>query len=72
MGTHPNGPSMVIIPGQEAIPLSTWIEQHPDQLGPEVKSYFKGSLPFMFKVLSVRTALSIQAHPNKVRSSFSI
>jgi hypothetical protein len=26
-------------------------------------------LPFLFKVLSVRTALSIQAHPDKVRSA---
>jgi len=25
----------------------------------------KSSLPYLFKVLSVRTALSIQAHPNK-------
>jgi len=25
----------------------------------------KSNLPYLFKVLSVRTALSIQAHPNK-------
>ncbi|KAH9512818.1 hypothetical protein Btru_038257 [Bulinus truncatus] len=68
MGTHPNGPSIVSIPGQEEIPLSKWVEQHQEQLGPEVKSYFKGNLPFLFKVLSVRTSLSIQAHPNKVQA----
>ncbi|BFZ00521.1 hypothetical protein BsWGS_03560 [Bradybaena similaris] len=66
MGTHPNGPSIVNIPGREHIPLSEWIKQHPEQLGSEMNTYFKGILPFMFKVLSVKTALSIQAHPNKV------
>lgn len=66
MGTHPNGPSIVSIPGKEEIPLSEWVEKHPEQLGPEVQSFFKGNLPFLFKVLSVRTSLSIQAHPNKV------
>jgi mannose-6-phosphate isomerase len=30
-----------------------------------LKSYLKSDLPFLFKVLSVETALSIQAHPNK-------
>ncbi|GFN73913.1 mannose-6-phosphate isomerase [Plakobranchus ocellatus] len=65
MGAHPNGPSIVKIPGQEDIPLSEWVKQHPEKLGAEVKRYFKGSLPFLFKVLSVRKALSIQAHPNK-------
>ncbi|XP_059177855.1 mannose-6-phosphate isomerase-like isoform X2 [Physella acuta] len=68
MGTHPNGPSIVSIPGKEEIPLSEWVEKHPDQLGPEVRSFFKGNLPFLFKVLSVRTSLSIQAHPNKVHA----
>ncbi|XP_005111262.1 mannose-6-phosphate isomerase [Aplysia californica] len=68
MGTHPNCPSMVSIPGQEEITLQKWVEKHPEQLGPEVRSYFHDSLPFLFKVLSVRTALSIQAHPNKVHA----
>ncbi|RUS80567.1 hypothetical protein EGW08_011661 [Elysia chlorotica] len=65
MGTHPNGPSICKIPGEEDVPLSEWVKQHPKQLGSEVERYFSGSLPFLFKVLSVRTALSIQAHPNK-------
>ena len=30
--------------------------------------FAKQSLPFLFKVLSVRTALSIQAHPNRARA----
>ncbi|CAG5119163.1 unnamed protein product [Candidula unifasciata] len=66
MGTHPNGPSIVSIPGYPSVPLSQWIKEHPEQLGTEMNSYFKGNLPFLFKVLSVKTALSIQAHPNKV------
>ncbi|XP_016316627.1 mannose-6-phosphate isomerase-like [Sinocyclocheilus anshuiensis] len=34
-------------------------------LGSKVKDTFHGQLPFLFKVLSVNTALSIQAHPNR-------
>lgn len=30
-----------------------------------LSDYIKGELPFLFKVLSIRTALSVQAHPNK-------
>ncbi|XP_067670649.1 mannose-6-phosphate isomerase-like [Haliotis asinina] len=66
MGTHPNGPSKVSIPGKPEEELSEWIKRNPDKLGSEVKSYFKETLPFLFKVLSVRTSLSIQAHPNLV------
>ena len=66
MGTHPNCPSMVLRPGQQDKPLLDWVREHPDALGTEVKNYFNGNLPFLFKVLSVRTSLSIQAHPNKV------
>ena len=71
MGTHPNGMSMVKLPdGQGEMSLDEWVKKHPEQLGPEVRSYFKNNLPFLFKVLSVQTALSIQAHPNKVSQSF--
>lgn len=68
MGTHPNGPSKIHLDGVEK-DLGEWIGEHPEQLGKEVNEYFKGELPFLFKVLSVRTSLSIQAHPNKVRIS---
>ncbi|XP_076454112.1 mannose-6-phosphate isomerase-like [Babylonia areolata] len=68
MGTHPNGPSMVMRPGQQDIALWEWVHENPDSLGSEVKNYFKNTLPFLFKVLSVRTALSVQAHPNKVQA----
>ena len=31
----------------------------------EISRKYGGKLPFLFKVLSIRKALSIQAHPNK-------
>lgn len=46
--------------------LGQWIANNPGCLGSKVKEVFKGQLPFLFKVLSVNTALSIQAHPTKV------
>ena len=66
MGTHPNGPSKVLIPGQDELTLEQWVKDNPESLGDEVRQTFDNSLPFLFKVLSVEKALSIQAHPNKV------
>ena len=60
MGTHPNGPNSVIgVPGVEGdILLKELIESHPDLLGdPVVDQFGKGSLPFLFKVLSVSGSL---------------
>ena len=34
-------------------------------MSPEITKRYGGKLPFLFKVLSIRKALSIQAHPNK-------
>ena len=64
MGTHPNGPSKVLA-GEKEMLLSEWIDAKLDVLGGTVKETFDGKLPFLFKVLSVNKALSIQAHPNK-------
>lgn len=55
MGTHPNGPSTL---GDGTL-LGDWLKQNPQALGESLQD-----LPFLFKVLSVRTALSIQAHPD--------
>ena len=45
---------------------------NPDKfLGPGYQQrypYAKTNLAFLFKVLSVRTALSIQAHPNRAKA----
>lgn len=53
MGTHKKGPAMVIGEGGASAEES----KLSDRLGKE--------LPFLFKVLSVNKALSIQAHPDK-------
>lgn len=49
-----------------------WMGTHPkgesylvENEGTSVKSFIGSDLSFLFKILSVRTALSIQAHPNK-------
>lgn len=74
MGTHPSGPSSVVLPGGsphiggdaplEECYLKDAIERDPVfWLGPEDAG--KRDLPFLFKVLAVRQALSIQAHPRK-------
>ncbi|PSN37566.1 Mannose-6-phosphate isomerase [Blattella germanica] len=62
MGTHPNGPSILKGSSQK---LSEWIIAHPDSLGTKVRQKFGIQLPFLFKVLSINQALSIQAHPDK-------
>ncbi|KAG7392767.1 hypothetical protein PHYPSEUDO_014254 [Phytophthora pseudosyringae] len=57
MGTHPNGPSKVLREdGGETPLLSDWIRT--------LRAKETGDLPYLFKVLSVRKALSIQAHPD--------
>lgn len=66
MGTHPRGDALI---RDNRIPQKTlgqWIADNPVCLGAKVKDAFQGHLPFLFKVLSVNTALSVQAHPNKV------
>lgn len=62
MGTHPSGPA--VITGQDTT-LKQWIQAHPEALGDAVLSRFGTDLPYLFKVLSVKTALSIQSHPDK-------
>jgi mannose-6-phosphate isomerase len=50
------------------ISLSAHLAANPQLVGAPVLKRFSisdGSLPFLFKVLSIRKALSIQAHPDK-------
>ena len=57
MGTHPNGPSYI---GETK--LVDYISSDPERiLGPKWKE-----LPFLFKIISVGKALSIQAHPDRI------
>jgi mannose-6-phosphate isomerase len=61
MGTHPNGPSVIKKTGED---LAQWIRQHPESLGDS--GHRQNQLQYLFKVLSVNIALSIQVHPDKV------
>ncbi|GAC77037.1 mannose-6-phosphate isomerase [Moesziomyces antarcticus T-34] len=73
MGTHPSMPSRIIPTESSATgeftPLAEHLAQHPELIGERVRAKFSddepGALPFLFKVLSVGKALSIQAHPDK-------
>lgn len=66
MGTHPSVPSKNKQTGET---LRQIISANSDQyLGKDVVAKFggqDGSVPFLFKVLSIGKALSIQAHPDK-------
>ncbi|KAI0836572.1 mannose-6-phosphate isomerase [Hypoxylon sp. FL0890] len=62
MGTHPSNPSKDLETGRTLLEL---VESNQMLLAPSVKAKFGAKLPFLFKVLSINKALSIQAHPNK-------
>ena len=59
MGTHPAKPSTV-----NGTPLLEHLRANPALLG-SARDAYDGDLPFLFKILSIETALSIQAHPDK-------
>lgn len=63
MGTHPSGPSCLW--DKPEITLKDYIKERPACLGKPCLNAFGCQLPFLFKVLSVAKALSIQAHPDK-------
>ena len=63
MGTHVNGPSFL---KNSKVSLDEFLQKNNNFLGNAVIETFGSKLPFLFKVLSVRKALSIQVHPNKV------
>lgn len=75
MGTHPNGPSRVMPEpgdftegaeeGHAGIFLIELLETHPHYLGDLQE---QGDLPFMFKVLSINKALSIQVRAGRALS----
>lgn len=70
MGTHPNVPSRIIkSDGSQAL-LNDVLRSDLALLNKDVATRFGvdnscGALPFLFKVLSINKALSIQAHPDK-------
>lgn len=64
MGTHPAAPSTLADNGMAGSNLKKLLELRPELLGAAALE-FGADLPYLFKVLSVGTALSIQAHPDK-------
>jgi mannose-6-phosphate isomerase len=62
MGTHPSNPSKDVHTKRTLLDL---VEDNQALLSKDVSDKFGAKLPFLFKVLSIGKALSIQAHPNK-------
>lgn len=63
MGTHPTLASKLMSTGET---LKDHLKRNPNLLGEGVRKKFPGDdLPFLFKVLAIGKALSIQAHPDK-------
>lgn len=69
MGTHPSSPSRLLSDTNAS--LASHLADHPDLIGQTVSKQFanegtkEGNLPFLFKVLAIEKALSIQTHPDK-------
>lgn len=62
MGTHPSNPSKDLATGRTLLDL---FAENKVLLSKTVSAKYGDRLPFLFKVLSINKALSIQAHPNK-------
>jgi len=66
MGTHPKSPSLVLSSGES---LASHLSKNQNLIGENVSGKFgrakDGNLPFLFKVLAIEKALSIQSHPDK-------
>ncbi|KAH3975686.1 hypothetical protein HBH70_092030 [Parastagonospora nodorum] len=62
MGTHPSLPSKDLETKRSLLDL---VQENQALLSPEIAQKYENRLPFLFKVLSINKALSIQAHPNK-------
>ncbi|KAF1983237.1 mannose-6-phosphate isomeras-like protein [Aulographum hederae CBS 113979] len=62
MGTHPSLPSKDVETGQSLLDL---VQTNKALMSTEIGDRYGEKLPFLFKVLSINKALSIQAHPNK-------
>ena len=62
MGTHTSLPSKDV---QTQRTLLDLVQDNKALMSHEISERYGDKLPFLFKVLSIRKALSIQAHPNK-------
>ncbi|TRM58818.1 RmlC-like cupin domain-containing protein [Schizophyllum amplum] len=72
MGTHPKSSS--VLQSDASTTLAKHLAAHPELMGEQVTAKFEGdgtkegNLPFLFKVLSIQKALSIQTHPDKQKA----
>jgi mannose-6-phosphate isomerase len=62
MGSHPSNPSKDLATGRTLLDL---FDANQALLSHSITEKYGAKLPFLFKVLSIQKALSIQAHPNK-------
>lgn len=62
MGTHPSNPSKDLRTGRSLLDL---VDDNEALLAQSTIARYGKRLPFLFKILSIAKALSIQAHPNK-------
>jgi mannose-6-phosphate isomerase len=62
MGTHPKLPSKELDTQRSLLDL---VQENQALLSSDIAEKYENKLPFLFKVLSINKALSIQAHPNK-------
>lgn len=62
MGTHPSNPSKDLTTGRTLLDL---VQDNQALMSTSISKRYQRKLPFLFKVLSITKALSIQAHPNK-------
>jgi len=62
MGTHPSLPSKDLETKRSLLEM---VQDNQALMSKTISERYGGRLPFLFKVLSINKALSIQAHPNK-------
>ncbi|MGF1774968.1 mannose-6-phosphate isomerase, class I [Vibrio wakamikoensis] len=68
MGAHPSASSAIVV-NNERVQLNDWISAQPNTaLGKSITERFNSRLPYLFKVLSAKTPLSIQSHPSKAQA----
>ncbi len=63
-GAHPNGPAIASINGQNCSLADLLKSKGQEILGGKLYQQSGATLPFLFKILSVGQALSIQTHPS--------
>ena len=68
IGAHPVAPSQVALPGGDVSLAALFEAGAAAIVGAELVARFGPALPYLLKVLDVRSMLSIQAHPDPVQA----